>query len=434
MMTDSLQKLLNTFSETQVKTTKEYFEKYGGDWYKAITPDPTAIIFPESESDLKKILKIANEDKEAVVISGGRTGLCGGATAANKEIVISLERMNSIEWIEEKQCVKCGAGAITDLVKNFVAEKNRLLPISLASSSSSSIGGNVATNAAGSKFIRYGATKDHVTKMRVMLANGEVLSLQKEIAKDATGPNLMELFFGSEGSLGIIFEVVLKTEERLHYAENILIKTDNLDQLRKDVLSSEIRKLISSIEYWDKNCQTLLGDTPTSEYSVIIELVSNEQNELDKALESLATINESVSLLNSKQAEEIWAKREDLPVILADNHAYKMDLSIPMEKLQLFLSRVKDIDANSMHSFGHLGDGNIHVNIISKTNEEELISQVYNLLKEVNGSPSAEHGIGQRKKEIWTEFSEYRDKYKLLETLKKSMDPNNILCPKVFFK
>ena len=434
MMTDSLQKLLNTFSETQVKTTKEYFEKYGGDWYKAITPDPTAIIFPESESDLKKILKIANEDKQAVVISGGRTGLCGGATAANKEIVISLERMNTIEWIEEKQCVKCGAGAITDLVKNFVAEKNRLLPISLASSSSSSIGGNVATNAAGSKFIRYGATKDHVTKMRVMLANGEVLSLQKEIAKDATGPNLMELFFGSEGSLGIIFEVVLKTEERLHYAENILIKTDNLDQLRKDVLSSEIRKLISSIEYWDKNCQTLLGDTPTSEYSVIIELVSNEQNELDKALESLATINESVSLLNSKQAEEIWAKREDLPVILADNHAYKMDLSIPMEKLQLFLSRVKDIDANSMHSFGHLGDGNIHVNIISKTNEEELISQVYNLLKEVNGSPSAEHGIGQRKKEIWTEFSEYRDKYKLLETLKKSMDPNNILCPKVFFK
>ena len=434
MMTDSLQKLLNTFSETQVKTTKEYFEKYGGDWYKAITPDPTAIIFPESESDLKKILKIANEDKQAVVISGGRTGLCGGATAANKEIVISLERMNSIEWIEEKQSVKCGAGAITDLVKNFVAEKNRLLPISLASSSSSSIGGNVATNAAGSKFIRYGATKDHVTKMRVMLANGEVLSLQKEIAKDATGPNLMELFFGSEGSLGIIFEVVLKTEERLHYAENILIKTDNLDQLRKDVLSSEIRKLISSIEYWDKNCQTLLGDTPTSEYSVIIELVSNEQNELDKALESLATINESVSLLNSKQAEEIWAKREDLPVILADKHAYKMDLSIPMEKLQLFLSRVKDIDANSMHSFGHLGDGNIHVNIISKTNEEELISQVYNLLKEVNGSPSAEHGIGQRKKEIWTEFSEYRDKYKLLETLKKSMDPNNILCPKVFFK
>ena len=434
MMTDSLQKLLNTFSETQVKTTKEYFEKYGGDWYKAITPDPTAIIFPESESDLKKILKIANEDKQAVVISGGRTGLCGGATAANKEIVISLERMNSIEWIEEKQCVKCGAGAITDLVKNFVAEKNRLLPISLASSSSSSIGGNVATNAAGSKFIRYGATKDHVTKMRVMLANGEVLSLQKEIAKDATGPNLMELFFGSEGSLGIIFEVVLKTEERLHYAENILIKTDNLDQLRKDVLSPKIRKLISSIEYWDRNCQTLLGDTPTSEYSVIIELVSNEQNELDKALESLATINESVSLLNSKQAEEIWAKREDLPVILADNHAYKMDLSIPMEKLQLFLSRVKDIDANSMHSFGHLGDGNIHVNIISKTNEEELISQVYNLLKEVNGSPSAEHGIGQRKKEIWTEFSEYRDKYKLLETLKKSMDPNNILCPKVFFK
>ena len=95
---------------------------------------------------------------------------------------------------------------------------------------------------------------------------------------------------------------------------------------------------------------------------------------------------------------------------------------------------MNDIDANSMHSFGHLGDGNIHVNIISKANEEKLISQVYSLLKVLKGSPSAEHGIGQRKKEIWTDFSEYEDKYKLLQTLKKSMDPNNILSPKVFFK
>ena len=137
-------------------------------------------------------------------------------------------------------------------------------------------------------------------------------------------------------------------------------------------------------------------------------------------------------MLNSKQAEEAWAKREDLPVILADNNAYKMDICIPIEQLGNFLLKIEEIGQTEIYSFGHLGDGNIHLNIVSKERELELIENVYSLLKDFGGSPSAEHGIGQRKKNIWSDFPEYQSKYLLLQKIKKSLDPKNILSPKVF--
>ena len=432
-MIENLKILLEIFGEQKVKFTEEYLEKYGTDWYKEIKPDPLAIFFPESKSDLKEVVLFANKRNQPIVISGGRTGLCGGATAANKELIVSLEKMNKIVWAAEKNQVVCQAGAITDVVKDFVDSHDRLLPISLASSSSSSIGGNVATNAAGSKFIRYGSTKDHVAKLKVMLANGEVLTLQKEIQKDATGPNLMEIFFGSEGALGIIFEIVFNTCEKPQYSENILLRSDDIDVVKKHILAPEIKKCISSVEYWDENCQALLGDKPETKYFVVIELVSQSESELYGCLETLSELDLNIVLLNSKQAKEIWDKREDLPVILADKGAYKMDISIPIPQLKNFLNRISKLEKNEIFSFGHLGDGNIHVNIVSESKQAELIAATYDLLKDFGGSPSAEHGIGQRKKEIWTNFIEYQDKYKLLKTLKKSMDPNNILSPKVFF-
>tara|TARA_X000000950_G_scaffold286854_1_gene397061 strand:- start:1120 stop:2421 length:1302 start_codon:yes stop_codon:yes gene_type:complete len=433
-MTEIIKKLINLLGEGKVKFSQEDFEKYGVDWYKEIEPDPTAIVFPKNEDDLKKIVLFAKKENQKLVISGGRTGLCGGATAANKEIVVSLEKMNDMKWLSKKNQVVCQAGAITDNVKIFVAKQDRLLPISLASSSSSSIGGNVATNAAGSKFIRYGSTKEHVARIKVMLANGEILSLKKEIKKDATGPNLMELFFGSEGALGIIYEVTFNTCEQPKYLENILIRTSELDSIRHHILAPEVKTSISSIEYWDENCQKLLGDTPESAYFIIVELSSDSKKEINLCLEILSEKNINIALLNSKQSDEIWSKREDLPVNLASMGAYKMDISLPLENLQSFLKEIKQLSADEIFSFGHLGDGNIHINIVSENNQDKHIDEVYSLLKNYDGSPSAEHGIGQRKKEIWTKFEDYQDKYKLLQTLKKSMDPNNILSPKVFFE
>ena len=432
-MSDILDKLVNQFGDNKVKFSHEYFRKYGVDWYKGIQPDPLAIFFPESQEDLIQLVNLANKESYPIVPSGGRTGLCGGATAIQKEIVISLERMNKIEWLADKQQIKCQAGAITDEAKALADENNRLLPISLSSSSSSSIGGNVATNAAGAKFIRYGSTKDYVAKMKVILATGEVLELQKEIKKDSTGPNLMEIFFGSEGSLGIIYEVVLNTCEKPTIKEDLVIQTDEIEIIKNTISKPEIKQAISSVEYWDTNCQNLLGTKAKAKYFILVQLASSNANEIEQCLESLAENELDISLLNSKQAEEAWAKREDLPVILADRNAYKMDICIPLDQLGNFLLKVEEIGQNEIYSFGHLGDGNIHLNIVSTDHEELLIKKTYSLLKDFNGSPSAEHGIGQRKKNIWSDFPQYQSKYLLLQKIKKSLDPKNILAPKVFF-
>ena len=154
MMTEIIKKLINLLGEKKVKFSKDYLEKYGIDWYKEIKPDPTAIVFPYNENDLQEIVLFAEKEDQKLVISGGRTGLCGGATAANKEIVVSLEKMNDMNWITKKKSSCMPSWCNYRQRKKLCAEHDRLLPISLASSSSSSIGGNVATNAAGSKFIK----------------------------------------------------------------------------------------------------------------------------------------------------------------------------------------------------------------------------------------------------------------------------------------
>ena len=175
MVSDIANILIKEFGEKKAKTSKDYLEKYGRDWYKGIEAKPCAIVFPESEKDVSDLIKFANKYKHPIVSSGGRTGLNGGATAANNEIVVSSEKLNKMEWLPDTNQIKCQSGVITDNAKTFAFDNNKLLPISFSATSSSTIGGNLATNAAGAKFIKYGATKEHVASMKVVLASGELI-------------------------------------------------------------------------------------------------------------------------------------------------------------------------------------------------------------------------------------------------------------------
>ena len=159
MVSDTADLLINEFGEKKVKTSKDYLDKYGRDWYKGIEAKPCAIVFPEDENDVSNLVKFANKYKHPIVPSGGRTGLNGGATAASNEIVVSSEKLNKIEWLSETNQIKCQSGVITDNAKASAFGNGRLLPISFSATSSSTIGGNLATNAAGAKFIKYGATQ-----------------------------------------------------------------------------------------------------------------------------------------------------------------------------------------------------------------------------------------------------------------------------------
>lgn len=434
MVSNVAELLIKEFGEKKIKISKDYLDKYGRDWYKGLEAKPSAIVFPENEKDIQDLILFANKYKHPIVPSGGRTGLNGGATAANNEIVVSSEKLNKIEWMSDANQIKCQSGVITDVAKQFALENNRMLPISFSGTSSSTIGGNLATNAAGAKFIRYGSAKENVAAMKIVLPSGELIELRRDLLKDATGPNLMEIFYGSEGTLGFITEVTLNTLSKPTHTETILVSFSDIDLIHEKILKKKNKDIISAVEFWDNNCQRLFNEEHTN-YQALIELSSDNQEEIMECLEDLANIGTDISLLNTKQTNEIWNKREEIPVKLADLDAYKLDICVPIKNLKKYLSEINKMDKDGeVYCFGHLGDGNVHANIVSEENLAVLRKKMYELTVSLEGSPSAEHGIGQRKKYIWSDFPHYSDKLKLLETLKKSMDPNNILCPKVFFE
>src|SRR5262245_48750536 len=186
-------------------------DAYGRAWTRSYAPAPTAVAFPRSTADVSRLLGLCCAHRVAVVPSGGRTGLAGGAVAARGELVVSLERMRRMDPVDEiGMTVRVQAGAITEPVHRHVAERGFLWPVDFASRGSSQVGGNIATNAGGVRVIRYGLTRQWVLGLEVVLASGAVLELGGALEKNNTGLDLRQLFIGSEGTLGVITEATLK--------------------------------------------------------------------------------------------------------------------------------------------------------------------------------------------------------------------------------
>ena len=186
-------------------------EEFGKDWTKVFAPRPAAIVFPRTTAHVSTVLRWANERGIAVVPSGGRTGLAGGAVAKNGEVVLSLARMGRMDPVDVLgQTVRVQAGAVTEAVHHHCEAHGLTWPVDFASKGSSQVGGNIATNAGGVKVIRYGLTRQWVLGLEVVLASGDVLELGGALEKNNTGVDLRQLFIGSEGILGVVTEATLK--------------------------------------------------------------------------------------------------------------------------------------------------------------------------------------------------------------------------------
>jgi FAD/FMN-containing dehydrogenase len=193
-----------------VKTESVDLNHYGKDWTNDVNPNPSAIVFPTSIEEIKLIVALANKKKIALVPSGGRTGLSGGALAKNSEVVVSFDRMNKIlEFNAVDRLITCEPGVTTKKLQEFAEEKELYYPVDFASSGSSQIGGNVATNAGGIKVIRYGMTRNWVQGMKVVTGEGQLLDLNRGLVKNASGFDFRHLFIGSEGTLGFITELTI---------------------------------------------------------------------------------------------------------------------------------------------------------------------------------------------------------------------------------
>jgi FAD/FMN-containing dehydrogenase len=423
------------------------------------------VIKPSSVLEISNILKIANDNNIAIVPQGGNTGLVGGQVPYDKgnEVILSLSRLNKLRAIDiSTNSITIEAGMTLDKVQKLADENDRLFPLSLGSEGSCQIGGNLATNAGGTAVIEYGNTRELTLGLEVVLADGKILNGLKSLRKDNTGYDLKNIFIGSEGTLGIITAATMKLFPK---PKNIISTFVSLSNLNAAVdllnfLREETMNKITSFELMPKigielvqkhkpNINIPLKDL--NDWSALIEFSSNStldsarddlENTLFKAInENYITdciIAESIS-----QSMDFWRIRHFIVEVQAyEGGSIKHDISIPIAKIPQFINEANNIAESVYPSsrpipFGHIGDGNIHYNITQPINENtdkfmekwhDMSSKVHDLVVKLNGSISAEHGIGRMKRDELYERSDSTKNY-IMKNIKNALDARGILNP-----
>jgi FAD/FMN-containing dehydrogenase len=430
--------------------------EYGRDWTKVHAPNPAAIALPRTTDEVSRLLRLCSEFHLAVVPSGGRTGLAGGAMAANGELVVSLTRMRRMEPVDVLGAtVRVQAGAVTEAVHQHCAEHGLTWPVDFASKGSSQVGGNIATNAGGVKVIRYGLTRQWVLGLTVVLASGEVLELNGALEKNNTGTDLRQLFIGSEGTLGIITEATLKLTRLPGKLDVFLFAVPDLAGVLR--LFGEARRApftLMAFEFFTDRCLARVQRhrrlvAPFSEPSTHYVLVEAERVD-EGAVEGwvarlfeFGVVNDGLQAQNSGQAAEFWALREGISESLsATGLPHKNDVALPIVELESFCAQLDAVFTKrypgwEIALFGHIGDGNLHINVmkpddldkaafLAKTKEAD--HDIFTLVKAHHGSISAEHGVGLLKKP-YLEYTRAPAEITLLKALKQTLDPMGILNP-----
>lgn len=459
MSTSDLQKILN---KNQFSQDPGDLQNYGKDWSIYYPPQPSAIVFPESQEDVVRIVQWARQTKTALVPSGGRTGLSSAATASNKEVVVSFERMNKILHFDEvDMLLKVQPGVILQTVQEFAKSKGYYFPVDFGAKGSCHVAGAVATNAGGVKVIRYGMMRSWVSGLRVVTGTGDCMYLNKALKKNATGYDLRHLFTGSEGTLGFITEIDLQLAAAPGPLHVLMLGLDDLSRTIEVFKAFNKTLTVTACEFFsDLALNKVLSAHPTlSEplderypYYLLLEIEETSADFQEKieavftqCLETGTIANGTISQ-NSQQSENFWALRERISESISPFTPYKNDISVRTSQVDKF---VKDSDAliskNYPHFevvwFGHIGDGNVHINILKPAtmSKDDFITEcrkvdtlLYELVSKYDGAVSAEHGVGLAKKSF-LQFSRSPAEIEIMKKIKAAFDPDNIINPGKIF-
>ena len=445
------------------KENKELIKTYSADWRKRFSNICLGVAFPKSTNEVSKIVKFASENNLKLIPQGGNTGLVGGTspTKNKAEIIINLEKMDKVINIDEdNKSIELQSGVIVEKVVSELEKKNFTFPLNMSSIGSSQVGGTIATNAGGMNVIKYGSIRNNILSLEVVLANGEVLNLGSNLIKDNTGYNLKDLFCGSEGTLGIITKARIKIYPKPIDHSSIFISINSIKSLlivfrhlNKNFLDKIERiEFISDLSFELCLKHNLLDRRffeKKSNYYLLVKFIYFENSEIN--LENIYTnlkgdFEEFLISQNEKQSLDFWKFRESLTEAQKiDGKLIGFDLSIPINHLENFLlqSQYKInelLPETKFHIFGHLGDSNIHFNLIEPENikkdfysyEKEIKNIINNLIIKFEGSVSAEHGIGILKKDDFKNTKSTKE-IKLMKNIKKLFDPKNILNPNKIF-
>ena len=429
------------------------------DMFQGRTP---MVLRPDSVAQVAQILKLASETGTAIVPQGGNTGLVGGQMPLHNEIVLSLNRLDRIREVDPtSNTITCEAGVTLQRAREAAAAVDRLYPQLLPSEGTCTIGGNLSTNAGGTAALAYGIARAHVLGIEVALADGRILHDLNKLKKDNTGYDLKNLFIGAEGTLGVITAAVLRLVPRPRSVETAFVGVASPDAALSlltiaeqsaggSVTSYELmpREGLEIVLHHTPGCRDPLG-APHPWY-VLTELSSQAKSGLRAVMEDILTQGVDAGLVadaaiaeSLEQVKAFWRVRENFGE--AQRHAggsIKHDISVPVAAVPAFL---KDAQAAAVavvagarpFPFGHLGDGNIHYNVLQPIGADkddylkhwdEMNAAVFAVVKKYGGSISAEHGIGVLKRDILPSVKD-PVALELMRSLKRLLDPNGILNP-----
>ncbi len=459
-MITKLEILQQALGPSVLRLDADALARYGVDRSTQWASAPSAVLLPRRVEEVQLAVRLANEHGLSLVPSGGRTGLSGGAVACQGEVVLSLERMDQIlAFSAEDQSVTVGAGMITRRLQDFARQRNLCYPVDFASSGSSQIGGNIATNAGGIKVIRYGMTRDWVRGLKVVTGAGELLEFNGGLIKNNTGYDFRHLFIGSEGTLGIICEATMALTRAPAEPLVLVLAMRDFGALLPLLAAFKTRLQLTAFEFFSHNgLEKVLAahdlDPPFAESAEFYALIELEDlpGVLDTALvlfdQVLAEglVLDGVISQSLQEARRLWRLREDLSETLSRWRPYKNDISVPVSRLPDFMADADELVARRYADlevvwFGHVGDGNLHLNILQPeamaANDfvarcSAVNDEVGALIQRHGGSISAEHGVGLLKKS-YLHFSRSAADIELMRQVKKVFDPRGILNPgKVF--
>ena len=454
MLKESEAVLEQIFADNQISTSTEDLQFWGKDWTNGFDVKPTAIVFPQTNEQVVDLVNYAISNNVALVPSGGRTGLSGGAVASSGEVVVSFDRMNKIlDFNPEDRLVTCQAGVVTETLQNFAEEQGLFYPVDFASAGSSQIGGNISTNAGGIKVIRYGLTRDWVGGLRVVTGTGALLDLNAGLIKNATGYDLRHLFVGSEGTLGLVCEADMRLAPKPAPQTVMVLGVGAVGQLLDVLKQFNAAVNLSAFEFFsdvalDKVRAHRDLPAPLSEGAPFYALLEFDEAELTQASDAFVAcmeagwVSDGVVSQSEAQANALWQLREGISESIAAYTPYKNDLSVSIAEVPEFLAEVDAFVAESYPGFevcwyGHIGDGNLHLNILRPDDmsiEEFMVKghamspKIFALVQARRGSISAEHGVGLLKKDFLN-FSRSDQEIDLMRSLKNLFDPHQIMNP-----
>lgn len=457
-MDDFVEKLIIEFGTNTVLTGDTIRNRASSYW------DPTpisakALVKPSSAEELSQVVRMCNEAGQIIVTHGGLTGCAQAANSTDDHVIISLERMNQIEDLDDiGGTITVQAGAILENVQNYVADKGFFFPLDLGARGSCTVGGNAATNAGGINVIRYGMIRNHILGLEVVMADGTILSSMNKMLKNNAGYDLKQLFIGSEGTLGIITRLVVKLETASMGQQTAMAGLDSFSNVVKFLKTMKAKtgaRLTAFEVMWGNYYNAVTEDgfhaPPLKRgysYYVITECAgsnpsSDETIFMDALEEALDQdiIVDAVVPKSEAERKAVWIVREGFEPVLTNEPLFLYDVSLPIKHMENYIAEVQKRLIETWpnvccYVIGHIGDGNLHLMVCPQEGDETLHEKsdelVYEPLKKIGGSVSAEHGIGHEKKK-WLSHSRSDEEIRIMKLMKKTLDPKDILNPGVIF-